>query len=1116
MTCNKTRPIEPDLYSRGTTIQRKSCHRIYGFAIITALILTSLVLLLLVTLTTLIKVETQSSRAHREKALAQENAILALNIALGNLQRYAGPDQRITANADVTAQIAEAIDDQPILKGGNRHWTAVWDSTTGDFLSYLVSGYEQEGDILRARDFTANFSNEGELNDNNLATLVGAGSANSNSGYVATVLEEINYSSTSTKQGHYAWWVGDLGTRASINVNIDDDSDSNPALFAANTAPGILFDELADNTSFPALIHIKELQLFLQSEAITNYEDELKDSAYDITPYSLGLLTNVRNGGLKKNLNAAFENDLTALLNYHGSDQIFAPQLGDGSDFGGPTWAQLKSYYDLPNELNGTTFNSSLQTRTMANNTGAIQPVLLHFQYWIHGSLVDNSDGTYTTRLHILPLIAFWNPYDATLSGTDYYLKWMKMAPQIKANVSYKDSGGIDQSINATTETILDFPIHLILPDINPGEIVVLTPNMNGAYDDDTVFLTSGDRDRYLYINGPIVTIPSGYSNLQMSLTGDAHNSNFSTIGIAYSDSDLDQNNSTLDDMALVLQGVTVYGHAALSGSNPSALTFEPTTPYTTSVDLPDADTVFTGASGNIEGPIFGFLVTLRQPELAITSEAAWRHIRWLANYNPRASRIGREPQSYQNNGQQGFNTAPTYIGGTSNSINVYNTEFRSLNVGLSPERPPARTVLFNIPRSQKEISSIGAFRHANLSMKDSGTVLQKYAHSYIAYDSFRPTYLIGESLADPRLDIDQTTREDWPMARYPKGSSNAEALVDEAVHYDWSYLLNQALFDDYYMSTATETWFDESWDDWTPGETLPTLPNTRLILNAPEDIDRNTAEWETVLSDFDEAAANMLINGAFNINSTSVLAWTIQLCAFLNVDIETDEDGEILADGNHSPITRTPYPLLGAFDSGNENSETAYAGFRRLNVDQIRELAENIVDEVRSRGPFLSLASFLNRSPDSNDLQDSIVGPLQAAIDNSDINGDLTDGLTVTSAEYLGATTSYESFEDYNTEAMEGALLHGIPGFLTQGDLVERMGVSLQARSDTFVIRAYGDSSDITDTDEPTKAVCEAIVQRTVIPIQSQAGNALEPIDPDTGRRFKIVSFKWLSPENI
>ncbi|WPJ96104.1 hypothetical protein SH580_00125 [Coraliomargarita algicola] len=1092
-----------------------------GFAVITALTLMSFVLLLLLSLTTLIQVETKSAQTQKQRTLAQENALLALNLALGNLQRYAGPDQRVTANADISTEVADAIDAQALVKGGNRRWTAVWDSTSGDFLSYLISGYEDEADIQRARDFTANFTASGDLDDDDLAVLVGSGSANSNSGYVATPRKEIDKVSNSTKKGHYAWWVGDLGTRASLDVGIDDEADrptnSKPALFAEQTAPGILFEELANNTLFSGLISASELPLILQSKGITNYADALKDSFYDITPYSHGLLTNVRDGGLKKSLNAVFEGNLSELVDYHGSDQIFGPQMSNGSDFGGPTWSQLKAYYELPDALSGSGFNSSLQTRAMEDDTGAILPVLLHFQYWIHGSLIDNSDGTYTTRLHLLPLIAFWNPYDATLKGTDYYLAWMKMAPQVKANVMYTDSTRASQSINATTATLLDFPIHLSLPDIPPGEIVVLTPNMNGAYDDTDVFLASGDRDRYLYIDGPTVTIPAGYTDLKMSLTNDAHNSNFSTIGVAYNESDLDQDYSTLDDLALVLQDVTIYGHAALSNSSPADLTFEPMAPYAASAALPDAETVFTGASGNIEGPIFGFLVTLRQPELVITDETkAWRQIRWLANYNPRASRIGREPQSYQDNGQQGFNTAPTYIGGTSNSANTYNTEFRSLNVGLSPEHPPSRTVLYNIPRSREEISSIGAFRHANLSMKGSGAVRQKYAHSYLAYDSFRPTYQIGESLADPRLLIEQTMRDDWPMAWHPKGSGDSEALVDSAVHYDWSYLLNQALFDRYYMSTASETWFNESWEDWTSGDRLPELPNTRLILNNPEGTDRSATDWEAALTDFDEAAANMLINGAFNVNSTSVMAWTIQLCAFLNVDIETDEDGNILSDGEHSPMVRSPYPLLGAFDSGNEYSDSAYAGFRRLDVEKIQELAEYIVEEVRARGPFMSLADFLNRSPDSSDLQESIVGALQAAIDNSDINEDLTGSLSVTSDEYLGAWTTYESFDDYSTEAMEGALLHGIPGFLTQGDLVERMGISLQARSDTFVIRAYGDSSDINNTEDPTVAVCEAIVQRTVIPVESQSGNAFEPIDAETGRRFKIVSFKWLSPENI
>lgn len=225
------------------------------------------------------------------------------------------------------------------------------------------------------------------------------------------------------------------------------------------------------------------------------------------------------------------------------------------------------------------------------------------------------------------------------------------------------------------------------------------------------------------------------------------------------------QNTGRVDDFLFFLQDIPVWGHRNVTDNNPAALTFHPTDPYPSS-DVPPADTVFSDPDGIQQGPVFGFFAGLRQPELALTNPFPWRHIRWLATFNPRAARAGRSPQDLQFNGQGGFNSPPTYIGGTSTNTNLYHTAFRILNVGLSPEHPPRRTVLFHLPRKREDFVSVGELRHANLSEPGIGSVLQREAHQYMILDSLRPTYSIGESLADPGLLTTQIFREEWPMAR--------------------------------------------------------------------------------------------------------------------------------------------------------------------------------------------------------------------------------------------------------------------------------------------------------------------------------------------------------------
>ena len=72
-----------------------------GFALVLALTMMAFVLMLLVSMTLLVQVETSSSATALSQLRAKESARLALMMAFGDLQRYAGPDQRVTARAEI-------------------------------------------------------------------------------------------------------------------------------------------------------------------------------------------------------------------------------------------------------------------------------------------------------------------------------------------------------------------------------------------------------------------------------------------------------------------------------------------------------------------------------------------------------------------------------------------------------------------------------------------------------------------------------------------------------------------------------------------------------------------------------------------------------------------------------------------------------------------------------------------------------------------------------------------------------------------------------------------------------------------------------------------------------
>src|SRR5690606_34130288 len=99
-------------------------------------------------------------------------------------------------------------------------------------------------------------------------------------------------------------------------------------------------------------------------------------------------------------------------------------------------------------------------------------------------------------------------------------------------------------------------------------------------------------------------------------------------------------------------------------------------------------------------------------------------------------------------------------------------------------------------------------------------------------------------------------------------------------------------------------------------------------------------------------------------------------------------------------------------------------------------------------------------------------------------------------------------------------------PQFLTQADILSAVGGGLTARSDTFTIRAYGETLNPTLSSADAgyivaRAWCEAVVQRLPEYVDSatDADASLAPpaaVNKAMGRRFIIVSFRWLSPKDI
>lgn len=404
---------------------------------------------------------------------------------------------------------------------------------------------------------------------------------------------------------------------------------------------------------------------------------------------------------------------------------------------------------------------------------------------------------------------------------------------------------------------------------------------------------------------------------------------------------------------------------------------------------------------------------------------------------------------------------------------------------------------------------------------------LASFANANLALHAHEPYSAVGNSWASPFVSPESPYDL---LAQMPWGSITAS---------DSSWLMNDALFDRYYLtgiaadySIGGSGYVEAS----TLGVTLTNFfsndyqsaqANPVLVPYLPDGV--STSDVVSGLSAADgykQIAAYVLINGAFNVNSTSVPAWE----AFLQGNRDVAVDYSQGAGANTE--SGTPFPS-GSLPVAEENgAEPYWSGFSRLSDGQIRDLAEEIVEEVKLRGPFMSLSDFVNHrvgSPLNNATH--YVGALQAAIEDSGINSSSRSGAGGVVPEY-GSMSAY--MPGLDPEFSSRVTSTGIATDITQADLLLPLAPRLTVRSDTFRIRAYGESVAGLNGNVSASAVCEAVVQRipeyvdpeTDPPNNEPWDEAMNPLSPSAsalntlndqfGRRFKVVSLRWLSADEI
>jgi len=198
-----------------------------------------------------------------------------------------------------------------------------------------------------------------------------------------------------------------------------------------------------------------------------------------------------------------------------------------------------------------------------------------------------------------------------------------------------------------------------------------------------------------------------------------------------------------------------------------------------------------------------------------------------------------------------------------------------------------------------------------------------------------------------------------------------------------------------------------------------------------------------------------------------------------------------------------------------------------------------------------MSVSDFVNRKVSGDTNGDGQInnnditphhrkGAVQAAIDEmvagtTDENGDpIIEPFNDVIAEKAGGVaTEYNHFGWIPNTTLAGNSAMGVPGSITQANVLRNIAPRLTARSDTFRIRGYG---EVTDADGKiiAKATCEALVQRlpeyvdsetyadynepwdVYDPDETDPTKNLNPMNQAFGRRFEIQSFRWLDDSEV
>ncbi len=1138
-----------------------------GFALIVTLSLMILLTVIAVGLLTLSSIALRSTSVGSAQATARANARLGLQLALAELQSSAGDDRRVTANGSIFDGAA-----QPQVTGVWKSWSPKLSKNTNagrpdydeekniGFVRWLVSGDEENlinpdwakteatGERVKLfRPESSGFLLEGAKVDVKGRDGIGA----------------------------LAWAVSQEATKAKLTVKgpeedsrvANDDLQAQPR---PSLAVGTFFNQPDGNWNQRAgqVLGFNQVKL---DQDLWNGDQSLAGGDH-FTAVGAGLLTNVVDGGLKTDMSLGFEmddgdfaagkwsSDGASFTNpfskdaetefstpgiYKDQRPLYKPLSNSGTltvprsydpasvqfDFpvtAVPTFESLRSFYRIPHHLYQTADGITVferendhvsvkaprmqggykpppsKTMNGSKTQLGIRPVLDRAMFLISMGLSSVDE----LKMVMTPVVTLWNPYNTALEieGAVAYI-WIDMP--YTASWKVFDSRG--SSILSNDQGVANLMGYQFLY-ANPSHGRSVNPYFYAAITADGQPIKSGTPKPIRFEPGEVrVFMPASQTLTEYKLDASVRQrtiflrpvdslDQYSTKGGLAVPTNNRLRNSGFTHKLLSNQTAQFTFRATQADNYPFYISLEDATrakgsnPAETNGGLAISEVladsfVKQGEIANFDSPQVTYATLKREPRPVGVLEAYHKVAK--KGSTAQVSDLvftGNPRQPWMNPfvSNTKFFTGPQYqmrMRATTSFNGVLESDNggRSAFWGPSQSRSTGKSHLsfFEIPTAP--MLSMAGFQHADLS----GT-------------SFAPANQVGNSWASAYVNRDRV------------------ALTAKDI--DHCYLLNEALWDGWFFSGAAPTLTAGSgtgsstvWDgdqasisrstatvlkEFFENPALHPLRNPRMIpagtVADPDKLAASLAEPAGCV----KIGSDLMVDGAFNVNSTSVEAWTAVLAGLRGAEMDVANDS--VSSGNDTPFPRLRDPV----GTANDN----WQGYRTLSDGQIQELARNLVDEVRKRGPFQSLAEFVNRRITSTSDNLGLSGALQTAIDNSSLNDAAMQDDFV--------TTNYLPQAKSNIKPANSGV--GIPGYLTQADVLKSLAPVITVRSDTFTIRSYGEARSPDGKSILATAWVEAIVQRVPDFVDSQ-NKAFTPVselnttNAKFGRKFEIVSFRFI-----